>query len=115
MQKLVCCVKNIPCPPIKYKPICLNHLLLNQLGPKHPLYLLAQTIPWKKLEEAFAPIYGSVGLSSHPIKKMTALLMLKHLYNFRDERLVAIWQEVPYYQYFAGEATFQWGQPCGAT
>ncbi len=28
-------------------------LLAHQLNPKHPLYLLAQAIPCKKLEEAF--------------------------------------------------------------
>ncbi len=41
--------------------------------------------------------------------------MLKHLYNLSDERVVAMWQENPYYQYLAGEATFQWGQPCAAS
>ena len=90
-------------------------LLVHQLNPQYPLYLLAQAIPWKKLEEAFAPLYGRVGLPSHPIRKMAALLMLKHLHNFSDERVVAMWQENPYYQYFAGEATFQWGQPCAAS
>jgi hypothetical protein len=33
-------------------------LLAHQLNPQHPLYLLGQAIPWKKLEEAFAPRYG---------------------------------------------------------
>jgi transposase, IS5 family len=92
-----------------------KNLLSNQLNPKQPLYLLARAIPWKKLEEAFAPLYGKVGLPSHPIRQMAALLMLKHLYNLSDERVVAMWQENPYYQYFAGEATFQWGQPCAAS
>jgi transposase, IS5 family len=92
-----------------------KNLLANQLNPKHLLYLLAQAIPWKKLEEAFAPRYGRVGLPSHPIRKMASLLMLKHLYNFSDERVAAMWQESPYYQYWAGEATFQWGQPCAAS
>ena len=92
-----------------------KNLLANQLNPKHPLYLLAQVIPWKKLEEEFAPLYGTVGLPSHPVRKMAALLMLKHLYHLSDERVVAMWQENPYYQYLAGEATFQWGQPCAAS
>jgi transposase, IS5 family len=46
---------------------------------------------------------------------MASLLMRKHLYNLSDERVVAMWQESPYYQYFAGEATFQWDQPCAAS
>jgi transposase, IS5 family len=90
-------------------------LLVHQLNPKQPLYLLARAIPWKKLEEDFAPLYGRVGLPSHPIRKMAALLMLKHLHNFSDERVVAHWETNPYFQYFAGEATFQWGQPCAAS
>ena len=92
-----------------------KNLLANQLNPQHPLYLLAQLIPWKQLEEAFAPRYGTVGLPSHPIRKMAAFLMLKHLYNLSDERVVDRWETDPYYQYLAGEATFQWGQPCAAS
>ena len=92
-----------------------KNLLANQLNPQHPLYLLAQVIPWKQLAEAFAPRYGRVGLPSHPIRNMTALLMLQHSYNLSDDRVVAMWQKNPYYQYFSGEATFQWGQPCAAS
>ena len=92
-----------------------KNLLANQLNPQHPIYLLAHAIAWKKLEEAFAPRYGTVGLPSHSIRKMAALLMLKHLYNLSDERVVDRWETDPYYQYFAGEATFQWGQPCAAS
>jgi len=90
-------------------------LLANLLNPKNPLYLLAHRIPWKKLEEEFAPLYGTVGSPSHPIRKMAALLMLKHVYNLSDERVVERWETDPYYQYFAGEATFHWGQPCAAS
>ena len=92
-----------------------KNLLSHQLNPQHPLYLLARVIPWEKIEEAFAPLYGKVGLPSHPIRKMAALLMLKHLYNLSDERVVAHWETNPYFQYLAGEATFQWGQPCAAS
>jgi transposase, IS5 family len=41
--------------------------------------------------------------------------MLKHLYNLSDERVVAHWETNSYFQYLAGEATFQWGQPCAAS
>ena len=46
---------------------------------------------------------------------MAGLLMLKHLFNLSDERVVAMWQENFYFQYFTGEATPQWGQPCAAS
>ena len=92
-----------------------KHLLVHQLNPKHPLYRLAQVIPWGKLEKAFAHLYGQVGLPSHPVRKMAALLMFKHLYSLSDERVVDRWEIDPYFQYFSGEATFQWGQPCAAS
>jgi hypothetical protein len=34
-------------------------------------------------------------LPSHPIRKMAALLMLKHLYNLSDERVVAHGKRTP--------------------
>jgi len=46
---------------------------------------------------------------------MAALIMLKYCYNLSDERVVERWTTDPYFQYFAGEATFQWGQPCAAS
>jgi transposase, IS5 family len=60
-------------------------------------------------------LYGRVGLPSHPLRRIAALWMRKHLYHLSDECVVAMWQESPYDQYFAGEATFQWGQPCAAS
>jgi hypothetical protein len=33
----------------------------SQPNPKHPLYVLSHVIPWKQLEEHFAPLYGRVG------------------------------------------------------
>jgi hypothetical protein len=46
-----------------------KNLLTHQLDPQHPLSLLARVIPWTKLEEAFAPRYGRVGLPSHPMER----------------------------------------------
>jgi transposase, IS5 family len=55
--------------------------------------------------------YARVGLTSHPLRKMIALLVLKHLYNLSDERVVACWKTDAYFQYFAGESTFNEGNP----
>jgi transposase, IS5 family len=92
-----------------------KNLLSHQLNPQHSRSLLARMIPWKKLEESFAPLYGRVGLPSHPIRKMAALLMRKNRYHLRDERVVAHWETNLYFQYRAREATFQWGPPCAAS
>ncbi len=47
-----------------------------------------------------------------PIRLMAGLLILKRLYNFGDESIVDQWIQNPYYQYFCGEAEFQWHFPC---
>ncbi|MCF6359728.1 MAG: transposase [Cyclobacteriaceae bacterium] len=47
---------------------------------------------------------------------MTSLLILKHLYHLSDEQLVEQqWEMNPYFQYFSGMKTVQWGQPCAAS
>jgi hypothetical protein len=79
-----------------------KNLLAHQLNPQHPLYLLARMIPWTKLEESSAPLYGFVGLPSHPMRKMAALWMRKHRYHLSDECVVAHWETNPYFQYLAG-------------
>jgi hypothetical protein len=73
-----------------------KNLLVHRLNSQHPLSLLACMLPWKKLEEAFAPLYGRVGLPSHPISKMAALLMRKNRYHLSDERVVAHWAKNPF-------------------
>jgi hypothetical protein len=82
---------------IKDKPICLKNFLAHQLNPKHPLYLLARAIPWKKLEESFALLYARVGFPSHSMSKMASLWMCKYRYHLSDERVVAHWETNPYF------------------
>ena len=38
--------------------------------------------------------------------------ILKHLYNFEDETIGGAWVSNPYFQYFCGEAFFQYRFPC---
>jgi hypothetical protein len=46
----------------------LKNPLAHQLNPQYPLYLLARMIPWKKLEESFAPLSWD-GLTEPPHEK----------------------------------------------
>ena len=47
---------------------------------------------------------------------MTALLILKAIYNLSDEKLVEEhWEMNMYFQYFCGMTISQWGQPCAAS
>lgn len=82
------------------------------LNPKHPLFLLAGKVPWEDFENAFSAKYVNHGRPGKPIRLMTGLLILKHMFNVSDERLVGLWVENPYWQYFTGETEFQWNFPC---
>lgn len=86
--------------------------LIDQLNPKDPLMLLADRIPWEKLESEFAPLYAERGRPAKPIRLMVGLLLLKQLNNLSDERVVEEWRQNPYFQAFCGMKTFQWQLPC---
>src|SRR5512132_2650592 len=87
---------------------------------RHPLAVLANRMPWAKIEAALAPAFArknrrgqavagsdlfgtslqiaGAGLSAAgrprlPIRLMAALLYLKHAFNLSDEELVARWSE----------------------
>jgi len=89
--------------------------LTDQLNPKHPLFRLAENIPWDYFEKEFEKLYSHIGRSSHPVRLMVGLLILKQLRNLSDESVVGRWVENPYYQYFCGEAFLQWEFPCHPT
>ena len=89
--------------------------LTDQLNPRHPLYRLAHKIPWDILEKEFEKYYSQTGRNAHPIRLMVGLLILKQLRNLSDESVVERWVENGYYQYFCGEAFFQWEFPCHPT
>jgi len=46
---------------------------------------------------------------------MGFLLILKHIRNLSDERMVEQWAENSYYQYFSGFDGFVTGPPCEAS
>ncbi len=60
--------------------------LVDQLNPKHPLYLLADKIDWQRFEASFSPLYSADnGRPAKPIRLMCGLLILKHVRNLSDE------------------------------
>ena len=86
--------------------------LSNQLNPKHPLYRLAHEIDWSVFEQAFGSFYaGEKGQPPKPIRLMVGLLMLQHMEALSDERVVELWVENPYWQYFCGYDFLQWKFP----
>lgn len=90
--------------------------LVEQLNPKQELYLLSEEINWLYFENEFGKYYSKEGRPAHSIRLMTSLLILKYLYSLSDEGLVEQqWEMNPYFQYFSGMKTVQWGQPCAAS
>jgi IS5 family transposase len=85
------------------------------INPHHSLIALGKEINWDFLEESFKGYYSTMGAPSKPIRLMVGLLILKHLYNLSDERVVEAWVENPYYQYFTGGIYFSWEFPCAAS
>jgi transposase, IS5 family len=104
--------------PMKDEQIqmCLfKEVLSEMLNPKHPLYLLGERIPWEIFEKEFKDLYGNTGRPAKPVRLMTALLILKQLYELSDESVIQAWVENPYYQHFSGMRTFQWKFPIDPT
>lgn len=78
-----------------------------QLNHRHPLYILANRVDWKKFEDAFKKHYSQTsGTPAKPIRLLMGLLILKHVRNLSDESVVGQWAENAYYQYFCGEDYF---------
>ena len=89
--------------------------LSSQLDPRQPLYALALAMKWEWFEQEFGALYSPEGRPALPIRRMVGLLMLKHLHNLSDERVVEFWSLSPYAQFFCGEREMQWGMPCEAS
>jgi len=66
------------------------------IHPEHELCLLAKRIDWEVLENVFAPLYGTTGKPSGPIRTIVGLLLLKQMYNLGDETVVLRYLENPY-------------------
>jgi IS5 family transposase len=101
--------------PIQHQANLFGNDLLTQLNPNDPLILLANKIPWKKLENSLLKYYKHKGRNAKPIRLMAGLLILKSLENLSDERIVLQWSRNPYYQYFCGFTEFQTSMPCHST
>jgi IS5 family transposase len=104
-----------PIPVHKQGRFVLRQDLLEQLDPNNLLLRLGAKIPWGFFEREFAALYSSRGRSAKPVRLMVGLLLLKHLENLSDERLVEEWVRNPYFQAFCGAERFQWEFPCNPT
>ena len=88
--------------------------LSEMLDHNHELYLLANKIDWA-IFNSFEKFYRNFGRPSVSVRRLTGLLILKHLRNVSDEEIVKQYKENAYYQYFCGESAFSIKEPCSAT
>jgi len=91
--------------------VMFKTVLTSFIHPDHKLCLLAKEIDWEGLEKEFAPLYGTTGRPSIPIRTIVGLLLLKQMYNLGDETVVERYLENPYWQHFCGEVYFQYKLP----
>ncbi len=82
---------------------------------KHEFAIGAESIDWESLEEQFRPFYSSRGRPSVPPRKIIGMLLLKERFSLSDEKVLKIWPENPYWQYFCGEVQFQSSKPFAAS
>ena len=91
--------------------------LCDQLNQKNELLVLGRMIPWGDLEIEFADLYQSNssfgGQPPKPIgfRLMIGILLLQHLHNLSDYKIVHGWVENPYWQHFCGYDFLQWNFP----
>jgi hypothetical protein len=80
------------------------------LNPKHELLKLTKAIPWDQLESEFSVLYSNgPGQSPIPVRLAIGLMILQHMFNVSDERVVEYWIENPYWQAFLRIRLFAMG------
>lgn len=78
----------------------------------HPLTVFSDNFPWNEIESEYSHLYSDKGAPAKPVRLMTGLLILKHIFNCSDEGVVAEWSKDPYFQYLCGGNLFIDKQPC---
>lgn len=85
-----------------------NPFLKDIIDPRHPLVRLAQSIDWKRFEDALEPFFTEGnGRPSIPVRMMIGMHYLKHMADASDEEVLSGWLENPYWQYFTGGVYFE--------
>jgi len=90
---------------------------MDMLDSKDPLIVLANNLPWSKIEKELSKYYknNKVGRPNKPIRLMVGLLLLKQIKNLSDEKIIQEWKQNPYLQYFCGLTEYTPALPCHAT
>jgi IS5 family transposase len=88
--------------------------LSNQINLDHELIKLSEIIPWDELEKECADTFSdksALGRPATPVRLIVGLLLLQHMHNLSDNKVVRMWIENAYWQYFCGYDYLQWDLP----
>lgn len=92
-----------PRPIIQDQNLLFKSRLSEQLNPKHELLRFATAINWNQLEIEFSPLFSAgAGHPPIPIRLACGLMILQHMFDLSDEKVVEAWVENPYWQAFCG-------------
>lgn len=97
---------------VSHEILFLLAKLGEQLNPCQPLKQLADTLPWSEFEQAFGKYHSRDGRTARRVRLMVGVLLLKHLFNDCEEKVVVAPGWSPYWQYFAAMSEFHWRLPC---
>jgi transposase, IS5 family len=89
--------------------------LRQTLDRDHPLVIMGDIFPWKRIETEYSSLYSDKGAPAKPVRLMAGLLILKHIFNGSDEGIVKEWKRDPYFQYFSGGNIFLSKMPCDSS
>jgi len=86
------------------------------LNPKHELFIFTRLVDWETLEKSFEDKFvAESGAPAKPVRLVTGIMILQHMYGLSDEGVVRGWVENPYWQYFCGYDFLQWKFPIHPT
>jgi transposase, IS5 family len=105
-----------PRPIVQDQDLLFRSRLSEQLNPRHELLRLAKAIEWDQMEMGFAPLFSAgAGHPPIPIRLACGLMILQHMFDLSDEKVVESWVENPYWQAFCGYDFLQWELPVHPT
>lgn len=86
--------------------------LSEQLNPDHELFTFTKLLNWEALVASFADKFvAEVVAPAKPVRQVTSVMILEHMYGLSDEGVVMRWVENPYWQYFYGYDFLRWKFP----
>ena len=83
-----------------------------QLDPNNRYVVLSKKIDWETLVKEVSSHYSPIGRPTLPLRLMLGLNIIKFIENLSDERVIQMYMENPYVQFFCGSIEYSSDVPC---